>query len=163
MLDSGAPFYDAYETADGRWMAVGAIEPQFYAALLAGLGLDPADLPEQFDTTAWSAMKDRFASVFASRTRQEWEKVFDGSDACVTPVLDLGNELFDHPHHRARGLFQDSGGLSQPGPVPRLSATPGRIGPPAPEVGQHTGEVLAEWLALDAAASGAMQRDGVVA
>ena len=163
MLDSGAPFYDAYETADGRWMAVGAIEPQFYAALLAGLGLDPAELPGQFDSPAWPAMKERFASVFASRTREEWEKIFDATDACVTPVLEFGSEVLDHPHHRARRFFEESGGVRQPVPVPRLSATPGRIGDPAPEVGQHTAEVLAEWLGLDEAAWGAMQRDGVVA
>ena len=162
LLDSGAPFYDAYETADGRWVAVGAIEPQFYAALIAGMGLDPDELPAQFDTTAWPAMKERFAAVFASKTRDEWEKVFDGTDACVTPVLDFGPELLEHPHHRARGYFGRSGDVSQPVPVPRLSATPGRIGDPAPAVGRHTAEVLAEWLGAEPAASNAMQRDGVV-
>lgn len=162
MLDSGAPFYDAYETADGRWVAVGAIEPQFYAALLAGMGLDPAQLPAQFDTGAWPEMKERFASVFASRTRDEWEQVFEGTDACVTPVLDFGADLVGHPHHRARGFFGTSGEVTQPVPAPRLSVTPGRMGGPAPEAGENTAEVLADWLDLDRDAVNAMQRDGVV-
>ncbi len=162
ILDSGAPFYDAYETADGRWVAVGAMEPQFYSALLAGLGLDPAELPAQHDTSSWPAMKDRFAAIFAGRTRDEWEKIFEGTDACVTPVLEP-QELAGHPHHRARGFLQESAGVLQPVPVPRLSATPGRIGDPAPGVGQHTDSILSEWLGLEEAATSAMHRDGLVA
>jgi alpha-methylacyl-CoA racemase len=162
MLDSGAPFYDAYETADGRWVAVGAIEPQFYGALLAGLGLDPDDLPDQFDVEAWPAMKSRFAAVFAAKARDDWEEIFAGTDACVTPVLDF-DELAGHPHHAARGFFRTVEGVMQPGPAPRLSATPGAIGGPGPAVGQHTDRILAEWLGLDPAAVGAMHRDGVVA
>jgi alpha-methylacyl-CoA racemase len=162
MLDSGAPFYDAYQTADDRWVAVGAIEPQFYAAFLAGLGLDPAGLPDQFDTSAWPAMKERVAAVFASKSRDEWERIFAGTDACVTPVLEL-DEVADHPHNRARAFFDCSGGVLQPGPAPRLSATPGRTGGPAPHAGQHTTEILADWLGRDEAASSAMHRDGVVA
>ncbi len=162
ILDSGAPFYDAYRTADDRWMAVGAIEPQFYAALLAGLGLDPDDLPDQFDAVSWPAMKDRFAAVFATRTRAEWEKAFDGTDACVAPVLEL-DEVAGHPHHRARGFIEAHQGVPQPGPVPRLSATPGRVSGPSPQTGQHTDRILADWLGWDEAAIGAMHRDGVVA
>ena len=162
ILDSGAPFYDAYETADGKWVAVGAMEPQFYAALLVGLGLDPAELPPQHEVSSWPAMKERFAAVFASRTREGWEKVFDGTDACVTPVLEP-QELAGHPHHRARGFLQESAGVLQPVPVPRLSATPGRIGEPAPEVGEHTDPILSEWLGLDQEAIAAMHRDGLLA
>jgi alpha-methylacyl-CoA racemase len=162
VLDSGAPFYDAYQTADGRWMAVGAMEPQFYAALLAGLGLDPADLPEQFDQSAWPAMKERFASLFASRTRDDWEKIFDGTDACVAPVLEMG-ELASHPHHQARGWLETHQGIVQPGPVPRLSSTPGRVAGPPPESGEHTTEILAQWLGLDGDQLDSMHRDGVVA
>lgn len=162
LLDSGAPFYDAYETADGQWMAVGAIEPQFYAALLAGLGLEREALPDQFDTSAWPALKERFAATFASRTRAAWEAVFEGTDACVTPVLGL-DELAGHPHHEARRFLEDSGGVRQPGPVPRLSATPGHIGGPSPAVGQHSDEILADWLGLEGGQLSAMHRDGVVA
>ncbi|HET6966551.1 MAG TPA: CaiB/BaiF CoA-transferase family protein [Acidimicrobiales bacterium] len=162
MLDSGAPFYDAYETADGRWVAVGAIEPQFYSALLTGLGLDPAELQQQFDTGAWPAMKERFATIFLSRTRDEWEEVFDGTDACVTPVLEM-DELAGHPHHQGRGFLETVNGVPQPVPVPRLSATPGRVGGPSPETGQHTAEILTEWLGLDEGGAGAMYRNNVVA
>ena len=162
ILDSGAPFYDAYLTADGRWVAVGAIEPQFYAALLAGLGLDGSALPDPMDTASWPAMKERFAEVFASRTRDEWEQVFAGTDACVAPVLEL-DELEDHPHHRSRGWLEHHHGVLQPGPVPRLSVSPGRIGGPPPVTGEHTDRILEEWLGLDPATVGAMHRDGVVA
>jgi alpha-methylacyl-CoA racemase len=162
ILDSGAPFYDAYRTADDQWMAVGAIEPQFYAALLDGLGLDPAELPNQMDAASWPAMKERFAGVFGSRTRDEWDKVFAGTDACVAPVLDL-DEVNDHPHNQARGWLESHVGGMQPGPVPRLSATPGRVGGPPPSTGEHTDRILEEWLGLDEAATGAMHRDGVVA
>ena len=164
LLDSGAPFYDAYETADGRWVAVGAIEPQFYAALLDGLGLDAAALPDQFDADRWPEMKAQFAAVFRSRTRDEWEKVFAGTDACVTPVLEL-DEVHHHEHNRARGSFteDDQNGAVQPGPAPRLSATPGAVHGPPPETGEHTDQILAEWLHLDDEAAGAMHRDGVVA
>ena len=162
LLDSGAPFYDAYRTADGRWVAVGAIEARFYAALLAGLGLEADRIPPQFDSGSWPAMKERFAAIFATRTRDDWEQVFAGTDACVTPVLAF-DELVDHPQHRARRLFEESGGVTQPVPVPRLSRTPGRVGGPPPEPGRHTREVLEDWLALDDGSSGAMYRDGVVA
>lgn len=162
LLDSGAPFYDAYQTADDRWVAVGAIEPQFYAALLAGLGLDPSDLPDQFDTGAWPATKERFAALFRDRTRREWEQIFDGTDACVAPVLEL-HELAGHPHHQARGFVETHHGIPQPAPVPRLSATPGAVGGEPPRTGQHTDEILHEWLGLDDGVRGAMHRDGVVA
>ena len=162
LLDSGAPFYDAYETSDGKWMAVGAIEPQFYAALLSGLDLDPADLPGQFDSEAWPRMKKRFASVFATKTRAEWEEVFAGTDACATPVLDL-EELPTHAHHVDRGYLEVHGGVRQPRPTPALSATPGRVSGPPPDTGQHTSTILGEWLGLDDAGVGALRGDGVIA
>jgi alpha-methylacyl-CoA racemase len=164
LLDSGAPFYDAYETADDRWVAVGAIEPQFYAALLDGLGLDAGSLPDQFDGDQWPDMKARFAAVFRTRTRDEWEKVFAGTDACVTPVLEL-DEVHGHEHNRARGSFieDENSGAVQPGPAPRLSETPGALHGAAPGTGEHTDQILAEWLHLDGEAAGAMHRDGVVA
>jgi len=143
LLDSGAYFYDAYECADGRHVAVGAIEPQFHAALLRGLGLEGEDdLPEQLDRSAWPAMKERVATVFRTRTRDEWVAAFAGTDACVAPVLTMG-EAAGHPHVRARGSIVEAGGVAQPGPAPRVGGPLPLPGPPAVP-GAHTDEVLAE-------------------
>jgi alpha-methylacyl-CoA racemase len=143
LLDGAAPFYDTYTCADGRHVAVGAIEPQFYAALLGGLGLADADLPHQFDRDAWPATKERFAGVFASRSRDEWAAVFDGTDACVTPVLAFG-EVAAHPHLAARGTIVERDGVAQAAPAPRFSRTsaetPGRPGDAEP-----VEAVLADW------------------
>lgn len=149
MLDSGAPFYDVYETADGQWMAVGAIEPPFYEALLAGLGLaadadaDAADLPAQMDRSCWPALKHRFAGIFKSQTRQHWEQVFAGTDACVTPVLTMG-ETQNHPQATARGAFFDTCGQSQPSPAPRFSGTPTEPAVQSSVSGEATDDMLAE-------------------
>lgn len=145
MLDSGAGFYDVYETADGRYLAVGAIEPQFYAELLAGLGLtgDP-DLPAQMDRASWPRMAERFAEVIATRTRDEWEKVFEGTDACVAPVLSLG-EAPEHPHNVARRTFVERFGVVQAAPAPRFSRSAATLDRPPAFPGQHTDEVLADW------------------
>ena len=148
LLDSGAPFYDAYETADGQWIAVGAIEPQFYAQLLYGLGLRAEELPPQLDRDTWPALKAQFAAIFRQRTREEWCEVFAGTDACVAPVLAL-EEVELHAHNAARATFADIDGIVQPCPAPRLSVTPGEIGRPPPVAGEHTAEVLAQWLGLD--------------
>ncbi len=108
--DGGAPYYVAYETADTRWFTVGAVEPQFYAELLDGLGLDEEDLPDRSDRTQWPELRARLAAAFRSRTRDEWTVLFDGTDACATPVL-LPSECPDHPQHRARSSFIDVGGV----------------------------------------------------
>jgi alpha-methylacyl-CoA racemase len=149
LLDSGAPFYDTYETADGLFMSVGALEPQFYAALLHGLGLEHEGLPGQLDRDRWPEMRARFTEVFKSRTRDEWTEIFDGTDACVAPVLGLG-EAPAHPHATARTGFVDVGGLTQPAPAPRFSRTP--AGTPVPPVrpGEHTDAALAELGLSDA-------------
>lgn len=144
MLDGGAPFYDTYATADDRHIAVGAIEPRFYEALVRGLGLDPADLPDQHDQASWPATKERFAATFRTRTRAEWCALLEGTDACVSPVLGL-DEAPDHPHLRARGTYASRGGVVQPTPAPRLSATPGAIAAPPPRPGEHTDQVLMAW------------------
>jgi alpha-methylacyl-CoA racemase len=123
LLDGGAPFYDTYATADGRYVAVGAIEPQFYAALLTGLGLDGADLPGQLDRSGWPTLRARFTAAFAARTRDEWVEIFAGTDACVTPVL-APAEAPGHPHNMDRGAFVDVDGVVQPAPAPRFSRTP---------------------------------------
>ncbi|MDA8320526.1 MAG: CaiB/BaiF CoA-transferase family protein [Actinomycetota bacterium] len=141
LLDGGAPFYDTYATADGQHMAVGALEPQFYAALLAGLGLADADLPAQHDRAGWPVLRDRFTAIFASRTRDEWAGVFAGTDACVAPVLSL-DEAAGHEHNAARGVFTEVAGVIQPAPAPRFGRT--AAGAPTPPVrpGASTDSVL---------------------
>jgi alpha-methylacyl-CoA racemase len=142
LLDTGAPFYDTYETADGKFMSVGAIEPQFYAELLEGLGLDAEAMPHQYDRDAWPATAARFAEVFKTRTRDEWTETFDGTDACVAPILTLG-EAPMHPHNRARETFTKAvGGCIAPQAAPRLSRTPGSAAAEAPLPGADTEEVL---------------------
>jgi len=144
LLDTGAPFYDTYETADGRYVAVGAIEPQFYEALLRGLGLDGTELPHQMDREAWPEMKRRFAEVFRTKSRDEWAEIFDGTDACVVPVLDLADAPV-HGHNVARGTFVEGpGGARLPAPAPRLSRTPGRAGTSAPVPGADNRAVFRE-------------------
>ncbi len=142
LLDGGAPFYDTYLTADGGCVAVGALEPQFYAALLAGLGLTDAGLPAQHDRAGWPVLRERFAATFASRTRDEWEQVFAGTDACVSPVLTMAQAPL-HPHATAREAFVDVGGIVQPAPAPRFgrSAAARPAAPPRP--GADTDAVLA--------------------
>jgi alpha-methylacyl-CoA racemase len=122
MLDSGAPYYDTYECADGRYVAVGAIEPQFYAAMLAGLGLDPANLPAQNDVTRWPELRGVFTDAFGAHDRDHWTKVFADSDACVTPVLSFG-EVESEPHITERHTFYEVNGGLQPRPAPRFSRT----------------------------------------
>ncbi|MGH3903434.1 MAG: CaiB/BaiF CoA transferase family protein [Pseudonocardiaceae bacterium] len=144
LLDSGAPFYDTYACADGRFVAVGALEPQFYAALLEGLGLAGADLPAQLDQAGWPLLRKRFTEVFASRKRDEWVAVFEGRDACVAPVLAF-HEVATHPHIAARGTLIELDEVPQAAPAPRFSRTPaGRPRPPR-EPGTDTAEVFADW------------------
>ena len=123
LLDGGAPFFQVYETKDGRYMAVGAMEPKFYTQLLEGLGIDPSSVPQQYDAQAWPEMIHRFAKVFKGKTRDEWADVFSGKDACVTPILEL-SEVGEHPHNRERDLLVSVCGLLRPAPAPRLSRTP---------------------------------------
>jgi alpha-methylacyl-CoA racemase len=144
LLDTGAHFYEVYETSDNRYIGVGAIEPHFYAELIRLLGLEGEELPAQMDREAWPKMKERFATIFAGRTRKEWEDVFEGSDACAAPVLSPG-EAPDHPHNRFRGTFTEVAGVVQPSPSPRFESTPGSIRRPPPNPGQHGDEALAEW------------------
>ena len=141
LLDSGAPFYEVYETSDGGYMAVGAIEPQFYALLLAGLGIDPTSIAPQMDRASWPSMKRRFADVFRSRSRDEWTRVFADGDACVTPVLSP-EEAARHPHAVARGSFRESGGARHPAPAPRFSRSVASPCDPPPRPGEHSEQVL---------------------
>ncbi len=143
LLDTGAHFYEVYETADHRYMAVGAIERQFYEELLRGLGLEGVDLPGQMDRDQWPMMKERFAAIFATKTRDEWTDIFEGTDACCTPVLSP-SEAVHHPHNVARGTFVAGTDLS-PGPAPRFERTPGSVTTPPRTPGSATREGLARW------------------
>ncbi|HWW52528.1 MAG TPA: CaiB/BaiF CoA-transferase family protein [Acidimicrobiales bacterium] len=143
LLDSGAPFYETYETADGKWIAIGAMEPKFYATLLELLGLAGEDLPAQMDRQGWATVKARFSAVFRTRTRAEWSALLEGTDACFAPVLGL-EEVEQHPQHRARGTFVDVEGRLQPAPAPRFGQTKPSSPLPPPGPGQDTDQVLAE-------------------
>ncbi len=140
-LDGGAPFYEVYETADGRYISLGSIEPQFYAALLERLGEDAAGLENQWDMANWPAMKDRLAAVIRRRTRDDWDQIFAGADVCYAPVLAM-SEVRHHPHHQARGSFLDDGEVWQPAPAPRFSRTPGEVAHPARGIGENSADVL---------------------
>jgi alpha-methylacyl-CoA racemase len=144
LLDTGAHFYEVYEASDGRFVAVGAIEPRFYAALLQGLGLDPAELPPQMDRASWPKMKARLAALFAMKTRDEWAAHFEGSEACVAPVLSP-LEAIDHPHNVARETFVEVGGVRQPGPAPRFSRTQSAIASAPEQPGRSTTSALRRW------------------
>lgn len=143
-LDTGAPFYDVYECADGRYVSVGALEPQFYAALLEGLGLTDAELPGQWDRNRWPELRERFTEALRTRTREEWVAVFGETDACVQPVLSMA-EATDHPQVAARGSVMRDGERLYAGEAPRFSRTPGRAlrAPDAPEPDLE--ETLKEW------------------
>lgn len=143
LLDSGAPYYDVYECSDGKWLAIGAIEPQFFAQLLEGLGLDPAALPEQNDRERWPELRAAIDSTVRTRTRDEWAAHFADSDACVAPVLTMG-EAPSHPHAVARDAFVELDGVPQPAPAPRFTRTPADSPTPALE-GADAGEALEEW------------------
>ena len=144
MIDSGAPYYDAYETLDGRWISVAAVEPRFYATFLDVLGLDPGALPEQDDRDTWPELKEKFAAVIRTRTRDAWCALAAGREACVAPVLTPA-EVADDPHLSARGTFQRNAGILQPAPAPRFGRTPARLSRPPARPGEHTLEGLLAW------------------
>jgi alpha-methylacyl-CoA racemase len=144
LLDGGAPYYDIYETADGEHMSVGALEPQFFAQFVDLLGIKD-EAPGQHELASYDELRGVIAARFKERTRDEWCTVFDGTDACVAPVLRM-SEAPDHPHIKAREVFVEKDGIVQPQPAPRFSRTPATLGPPpAPESGAHTREALAAW------------------
>lgn len=145
LLDGGAPFYDTYTCADGRYISIGALEPQFYAELLERLGLtDDPDCARQMNAKAWPAMRERFETVFATRTRDEWCELLEGTDVCFAPVLDM-NEAIEHPHNKARGTFVHHDGMTQAAPAPRFSRTRPELTTGAREPGADTDTALADW------------------
>jgi alpha-methylacyl-CoA racemase len=143
LLDGHAPFYDTYTCADGRHVAVGALEPQFYAALLDGLGLADAGLGHQLDRSRWPEMRARFTEIFVTRTRDEWAQAFAGTDACVTPVLAFG-EVAAHPQIAARATIVEADGVPQAAPAPRFSRTPAEL-PTGAREPEPVDAVLADW------------------
>ncbi len=144
VLDTGAHFYDVYETADGKYISVGSIEPKFYEELLRLTGLAGQELPHQMDRGKWPEMKERLRAVFKVKTRDEWCAIMEGTDVCFAPVLSL-QEAPNHPHNRARETFVELDGVIQPAPAPRFSRTRPEIQGPPPEPGQHTEQALSEW------------------
>ena len=157
LLDSGAPFYDVYETADGRHMAVGALEPQFYAALLDGLGL-AGTAPDRDDPAQWPALRETLTARFKERTQAEWAAVFDGTDACCTPVLPP-SEAVRHPQLRHRTTYVERAGTVQPAPAPRFSRTPATLSTPPTQPGEHSRAALTAWGIRDVES---LIADGVV-
>jgi alpha-methylacyl-CoA racemase len=159
-VDGGSPYYTTYRTRDGKFMAVGAVEARFYRLLLEGLGLDPADLPAQHDNSRWDDLRARLAQAFATRTRDEWAAVFYGTDACVSPVLDM-DECLAHPLVRERGLFAEIDGVTGPVNAPRFGRTPGAIRHGTLDPAGSTRDGLLAWgIAPDAI--DALARDGVI-
>lgn len=148
LLDGGAPFYDVYETSDGKHMSVGALEPQFYDEFVELLGIKET-APDRYDFAQYPALKALIAERFATRTQAEWVELFEGTDACVAGIIPL-SEAFEHPHMKAREVFVEHEGVTQPAPAPRFSRTESSLGlPPAPKAGAHTREALAAWGVTD--------------
>jgi len=160
VLDTGAPFYDTYETSDGRWVSVGALEPNFFANLVAALDLD-FDPSDQNDRTRWESLRAELTATFKTRTRDEWCILLESADACFAPVLSPW-EAPAHPQSVARESFTVSGGVLQPSPAPRFDRTPARIAGPPPKPGEHTELVLTTW-GIDAGDVRRLKADGVVA
>jgi alpha-methylacyl-CoA racemase len=160
LLDGGAPFYDCYACADGKFISVGAIEPQFYAQLLALTGADDPPLRKQWRQADWPELKRKFAALFATRTRDEWCALLEGTDVCFAPVLDMA-EAPRHPHNAARATFVERDGVTQPAPAPRFSRTPGEIGSSPAAPGQDGAVVLEDW-GWSAASVEALRRAGVL-
>jgi alpha-methylacyl-CoA racemase len=144
ILDTGAHYYDVYETSDGKHVAIGSIEAKFYAELLRLTGLQGEELPSQNDRSAWPKLKERVAAIFRTKTRDEWCKLMEGSEVCFAPVLSM-EEAPKHPHNRHRGTFVEHEGVLQPGPAPRFERTPSSIQRSPASPGQHTEEALSDW------------------
>jgi len=144
LLDTGAHFYDTYETSDGKYISLGSIEPQFYAELIQKIGWADQDLPGQMDRSQWESLSERFTKLFKTKTRDQWCEILEGSDACFAPVLSM-SESREHPHIKARNTFVEVAGSPQPAPAPRFSRTPCEISGPPPHPGQHTDQALGDW------------------
>jgi alpha-methylacyl-CoA racemase len=168
MLDTAAHFYDTYECADGEFVSIGSIEPQFYLQLLEHTGLAKVyeergeELPHQMDKARWPELKQALTDIFLTRSRDEWCQVMEGTDICFAPVLSM-EEAARHPHNVQRSTFVEVAGITQPAPAPRFERTTAEIQRPPAHTGQHTDEVLAEWLGADAERIAALRSNGTVA
>ena len=168
MLDTAAHFYDTYECSDGQFVSIGSIEPQFYLQLLEHTGLAKLyeeagdELPHQMDRARWPELKARLTEIFLTRTRDEWCSTMEGTDICFAPVLTM-DEATRHPHNVERGTFVEVAGVTQPAPAPRFERTPAEIQRPPAHTGQHTDEILSEWLGADAERITALRTAGTVA
>ncbi|VVM58733.1 CaiB/BaiF CoA transferase family protein [Pseudomonas fluorescens] len=160
IFDGGAPFYGCYACADGRFVSIGSIEPQFYQLLMQLCNIDDPAFQKQWDRQQWPALRSKLEGMFRSRTRDQWCELLDGTDVCFAPVLDF-NEALEHPHHKARGTFMQSAGVTHPAPAPRLSRTPATAGKVV-DNGEHTLEILHE-LGLDDIRVGELRASGVIA
>lgn len=160
VLDTGAPWYNCYETRDGKWVSIGSIEKRFYADLLHRLGLEGESLPAQHDRSGWPLLKERFTQVFKSRTRAEWETAFAGSDACFAPILSL-SEVASHPHNVVRQGFIERDGVLHPAPAPRFSRTPGTLATAPRQPGCDTRAILSDAGFADSEIA-ALERGGIV-
>jgi alpha-methylacyl-CoA racemase len=158
LVDGGAHFYDAYETADGKFVTIGAIEPKFYAELMERLGLDPAEWPHE-DFELWPELSVKMAAVFKTKTRDEWTAELEGTDVCFAPVLNF-EEAPESPHLKARGTYIEAYGQMQPAPAPRFSRTPSEISAPPCVPGEHSREILSDW-GFDGAEIDTLEADGV--
>ena len=143
-LDSGAHFYNTYETADGKFISIGSIEPQFYSLLLKHADISDPDFNKQWESTEWEAWKEKFSEIFKKKTRDEWCGIMEGTDICFAPVLSM-EEAQKHPHNIERKLFSDVSGVTQPSPAPRFSRTNPEIQGPPPNTGEHTESALSDW------------------
>jgi alpha-methylacyl-CoA racemase len=144
LLDGGAHFYDTYQCADGKWVSIGSIEPQFYALLLEKTGIKDPAFAAQMDRGSWDSLREKLAQVIAQKTQDEWCEIMGATDVCFAPVLDL-DQAPKHPHNVARQTFVEVAGVTQPAPAPRFSATPGAIQGPPPAIGAHDREALGDW------------------
>ncbi len=144
ILDTGAHYYNVYETQDGKYISVGSIEPKFYAELLRLTELESEELPRQNERSSWPEFTERLAAIFRTKTRDEWCRILEGSDVCFAPVLSM-QEAPSHPHNRERGTFVELEGVVQPAPAPRFSRTPSTIQRPPASPGEHTEEALRDW------------------
>jgi alpha-methylacyl-CoA racemase len=160
MLDGGAHFYDTYQCADGEWIAIGSIEPQFYALLLEKTGINDPAFKAQMDRTQWPALREKLAAAIAGKTRDQWCEIMAGTDVCFGPVLSL-DEAPRHAHNVARQTFVDIDGVIQPAPAPRFSATPGAIAGPPPAIGGHNRAALESW-GFSAGDIGALESAGAL-
>lgn len=161
LLDGGAHFYDTYQCADGKWISIGSIEPQFYALLLEKTGINDPEFAAQMDRSSWDSLRDKLGHVIAQKTQAEWCEIMDATDVCFAPVLDL-DEAPKHAHNVARKTFVELEGVIQPAPAPRFSATPGAIQGPPPAIGAHDQEALGDW-GFSPAAIEALKASGALA